>query len=224
MFKVSIFPLIQGVIVITALSCAVPPEKNSNAGDAKKKADPIDIETSQPSCIPTGANNNCSSLANSSEVDKCWVKILDSDAAKACAAKGKFYNRISKQCADVATLTLKSGCTMQDVYTVNGLAGYTKELIDTNVATVKGDIKGPEGLATTEEPILDQCIQTTTKDNKAFLIPIFLGKKYTGGVDGHGTYQIHAGKICDTTGVLDCSNASLEFKAASTTSEVLSCN
>jgi hypothetical protein len=225
MFNVSIFPLIQGVMVITALSCAVPPEKNSNAGDAKKKADPIDIESSQPSCIPTGANNNCSSLANSSEVDKCWVKILDSDKAKACAAKGKFYNRISKECADVATMTLKPNCTMQDVETVNGRAGYTEKVIRDAVKEIIVDIKDSLKLVDPkEEPILDQCIQTKTKDGKDFLIPIFLGKKYTVGVDGQGKYHWHAGKVCDTKGVSDCSNPSLKFEAASSTPEVLSCD
>ena len=125
--------------------------------------------TVTPPCVPSAANNNCQQA--SSIVDKCWAEIFDTATAKTCAAAGKMYNRVQDKCVE-SGITLKTPCSASDL----PAADLAKVLADMNA------------LHPDSNPQLDQC-GTYTVDSKTYNVYYFMGKKYTGGTDGRGSYE-----------------------------------
>lgn len=219
MYKLSTFLILTTMTLIGVASCSkqadspkAPSEPRNNAGGGNA----ISVEP-PVGCVPSAANNNCAPVESMAMVEKCWTTILDNDVAKACSAAGKFYNRLTeKPCDGTTKLAIKVGCTMDDVYSVNASAGYPQATIDAQIANLKTNFQ--TNLPGSSEPILDQCVQTTTVDGKTFLIPVFLTKKYTGGTDGFGSYEIRAGAVCDysktNSKIPSCLDAELAFPSS----------
>lgn len=209
--------------ILGLVSCSGPakeeaPRQNSKPTRTDTPIDPgTTTSTTEGTCVPSAANNNCAPTTNLSGSEKCWLKILESDEAKACSSKKKFFNRISKTCVDA--LPIQAPCDEGAVSTSLG-ASFTG--VADQITAAKQRIKDALGV----DAQLDQCAVVNV-NGKETLIPIFMGKKFDGDASGNGKYQIHASKVClkDTKTIADCdsTDTSLKFQGSSTEEKPLEC-
>ena len=190
--QVQLIAIVVTMFALTACSAGGgdTAPKPGPANNASGSTSPVPPVTPEP-CVPSAANNNCQPTA--SIVDQCWAEMFDTDAAKACSAAGKLFNRVLKKCVD-AGVTLKAGCTTADVPATD----LAKALADMSTQHLNSN------------PQLDQC-GTYTADSKTYNIFFLMGKKYTGAADGRGTYEGYFSKLCYKPGASDpvCPNADL---------------
>ena len=171
----------MALLALFQFAMACTPDEGSGAGGgttspSKSSQPPIisSDEAKVQNCIPSAANNNCAPAGTG--IEKCWNKLLDIEAAQACASSGKLFNRIKKVCVE-AGIKLKTGCSIPDQ--------------DLNAA--KDTLAKAFGVDSS--PQLDQCGSYTVA-GKEYLVAYVLAKKYTGAPDGFGTYAIRSELLC----------------------------
>lgn len=214
---------LAAVTMAAYFACAAPKDQGAATPPTSKTNDkpPISVDPSA-SCIPSAANNFCKPASELTGEEKCWAKVLGTEAATACAAKGKVFNRLTGKCMEDAEMTLKTPCSEADVTAAFAAAGYKAtgpDSIETTIATIKENIKTALGV----DAVLDQCGETKRDNGKTVLIPFFLGKKFSGDAGGLGQYKIHAGKVCNKETIPDCKKESLVFPEAPTAVPAVEC-
>ncbi len=205
----SYFAMLLQVKLLAVLNfgCSAPQSQDSAA--TKKERGPTKPPITTSDCVPTAANNFCKPAAEQTGEEKCWAKILGTEAATKCNAAGKVFNRITGVC--IESLKIKAPCTEADVVAAFTGANFEASSIENNMKQVKDKIKTKIGV----DAALDQCAEATTSaalGSKTVLIPFFLGKKFSGGESGSAEYQIHAGKVCGSaTDIPACADSNLTF-------------
>ncbi len=205
------FSMVSLILVAAALhfSCSAPQSQDAGSGSKTDTKRPTIVTDTNSGCVPTAANNFCKPATEQTGTEKCWAKILGTEAATKCNAAGKVFNRITGVCID--SLKIKAPCTEAEVVTAFSAAKFDATAIENEMKSAKAKIKTALGV----DGILDQCAETTTSaalGSKTVLIPFFLGKKFSGGESGSAEYQIHASKVCGTgADISACDDSKLSF-------------
>jgi hypothetical protein len=205
------FSMVSLILFAAALhfSCSAPQSQDAGSGSKTDTKRPTIVTDTNSGCVPTAANNFCKPATEQTGTEKCWAKILGTEAATKCNAAGKVFNRITGVCLD--SFKIKAPCTEADVVAAFTAANFNTSSIESNIRQVKENIKTKIGV----DAVLDQCAETTTSaalGSKTVLIPFFLGKKFSGGESGSAEYQIHAGKVCGSaTDIPACADSNLTF-------------
>jgi hypothetical protein len=145
-------------------------------GSKRGSQNPSKTPTSEADgqCIPNAGNNECKPAGTG--IEKCWNKLLDTQAAKSCAASGKLYNRIKKVCVE-GGIKLKSSCTLPQ--------NDMKASIDQLITELGPDVT----------PRVDQC-GTYSAGGRDYQVAYIIAQKYTGGPEGFGSYVYRMRLLC----------------------------